>query len=1517
MKKGIKQLLTISLIILAIVAITIPVKAATTPNITEKPSSSTNKDQYQLEDGTIVIGKSKFTPGVIVTGENAAIAGANDLAIFVADKKTTDGYTYPKMYVYTFGEWYEYVNGKASTKVSKTSADIWYINNVLKEGLTAPTLEKPAEPVTKYSVLFVSGEEHKILANKEVETGKTVGEAPEATRDGYKLVGWIKATLGSTETNVLTLDEVSNVKIESDTVFFAVWKKVVSVDKYIKEAIKRLNKNTSLTEILEIVENEGTVNFGIKESTKQIEEIIGSNTNLVNELLSALQNENIKQLDVKYGENGVITFNQGDSLLDIAAKANTLLEEVLGNSWGTETLGNLVGKSFSAKVYLDDTKAVLPEGETGEYTVAFNALVDLDDWVNQASKVVGKNYFDITYTKETETIEVKVKDRSQEIFKMTDTDIFDALKEVKETNLIKTITLSGDGIQNSLAVDLTQELNTIEILEWLKTNQTALFGREITDENPAYNSDLVGKTFTVTVELVDDAQLKEDGIKTREYTFKFTGEDITVTFDHKDKDTGDSTKTTQTLKTPGKVTAPENITRDGYTLLGWFVTSGGQPETETKFDFENNIVYDNITLTAKWAKNVSIDNEIEFFENAINSHNETKDIAKVTFDDTEDKIEVDILNNNKTFDDIKSIAGDLQTQLATYVATNKDYIDTIKITLPKTAESAQGQSFEFKVSELEAGVGTVKEKIKSFLNAIAGTSNDGWKNAKIDVLAGKTFTVDVKLNVNNAIQEDEDHKTEESYTVTFKKLVSVDNELNFFVNAVNTHSETNKIAKASFDATNNSGEISILDTTKKFSDILEIAKKLETQLTKYVTENMNYISKITVSVPNEKTFTFDPTQEVEAIKTEIKGFLKEITNTQNDGEWKEKTIQELVGKTFNITVTLNEETALQENKNLEEKYTLSFTTTVSKTDLVNEVIKSDVLNGAYKINAKDDGKIIFTAIESSKKLSEISDTNIIDTAMDLIDDERIEKIVVKYGANQDKSITLKPLSEINLVAESRESGSAKDMLEAWLEDNWSDICTCGGGECCGNCEKCTWTSATNNCLIAGTKFTLEVTLSNIAKFDEKGTREASYTIEFARNEQTIKLHHNDDNETETDIKVLEGLPIEASKLNATDYDEHSLKCWCTDEQLTEKYEASQKVTVDMTDLYADWYLIVNADEDVSSSIKDAMQQNESETIGMKEEFKQDEETGKDIVTIKVSDNTKTASEVLESTGLAKALKSELEKDGVDKIIVTTDGEETYTFENIGTNETEKQNLMTKILGGTEDKTLAELRGKTLTVDIYLNNDKIKVEDKTAKPVMLMKVDEPEYTVISYKVEFKELIDKLAIFKDVKEKKYGNDTLETLIDKNNKIDITLNNENITIDVSKSYNASVFSLSSSGVAVGCGGKTVLMNFLKFPYIDNLTINIPKGTPDKNAVVTKEMAENEDPADFPYNMYFKTNGEALIALALVGLQDFFADVEKAGDLVERELQVKVGLVDGYEFSDGTPLIYHVTFTGTAPQV
>ncbi len=1356
MKKGIKQLLTISLIILAIVAITIPVKAATTPNITEKPSSSTNKDQYQLEDGTIVIGKSKFTPGVIVTGENAAIAGANDLAIFVADKKTTDGYTYPKMYVYTFGEWYQYVNGKASTKVSKTSADIWYIDNVLKQGLTAPNLEKPAEPVQKYKVFFVDGQT--VLSSKEVEKGKTVGTVTIEEKEGYKLAGWIKATAGETNAQQISPENLSKEVINENTVFFAVWKKVVSVDEYIEDTIERLKQNTNVTSILDIHKNEGTINFGITDSgkTTTFQNIVGSHTTLIEELVKALSNEDFAKLEVTY--NGTTyTFDKNADQTEVYNQASELLKAITGSDeWITQNLGSLAGKSFTAKVYLNDTIAVLPEGETGEYTVSFNTVLDLDDWVDKLSKAIGTDYFTSTYDKNKEEVNVKVNDRSQKIFEMTDTDVFDALDAVKATNEIKTITLSFENIDEDLVINLAGDINSDEIINWVSEHFAEVFGREITEEYPPYNSDLVGKIVKVTVELADGVQLKDDGTTTREYTVKFTGDDITVTFDHNDKeDPEESTKTPKTLTTPGKITPPENVTREGYVLEGWYVKDKKNADsTDKKFNFENDTVYYNITLEAHWLKVVSVDNEVQFFATAVNTHEQTKGIAKVKFDAESNNLEVTILDNTKTFDNIKTIAGELEEQLIAYVAANVNYVDSISI----KEVGKDDEPFEFSTSDLtnDDVETTIKDKIKAFLKAITNTTDDNgnWKEVKLDVLAGREFTVTVKLNTENATQSEEKEDTE-AYTV-------------------------------------------------KFFDVIEADK------------------------------------------------------------------------------------------------------------LAQEVISENTISG-YKISCTDE-TVTVTPTTSSQKLSELkgTNTNIIVTAMKLLSDERIEKIVLYYGENQGKSITLKqPLSEVSLKAVSEVATSPADLLEAWLQENWAEICTCGGGECCEDTTDgtCSWESATNNCLINGTKFELEVTLSEGFEFGTEGTRTETYEIKFERDTRkvTVKYDNGSGEQTEN-IIVDEGLPMSkdaidvelTTKVDNKDGREYKFKQWA--KEAGEEYTFKEPVTEDFT-LNAEWYKVFNATNKIQEALSDGDGQIEETGFST---IKDNSGENKFIIGVEDTSSAK-VSDLLENTALSQVFKTGLQNEEVEKMTVTYN-DKPYDFfideeHQEGSNNEKITELFTALT--TEPQAVMPARA---TSDLTTTLDELDFSNLLGKKITVKTVLNEETAVWdeeddtdTFEVEFEEVLDISTLGTTAMGCINGKTKYVVSVDAQNPKNVTVQYKNSREMLALTSGTGIFdALRTLLDHSTCKETSHTRCNQSNTGVKSIDI-IAGGSASGKATLTY--------ADISENNYKSTmTNKILPAVAVKGMEIPY--LMKNEDLKNVTLTVKINLMDGYVLKGGIPQEYTISF-------
>lgn len=214
MKDSIKKVVLFSLIVVAVLMLSLNVNAATI-----KETTNTNDEYDTIEEGTIVIGVSKFTPGTVVTGVKASTAGANDMKIYVATHDGSDkNYTYPKMYYYLLGDWYEYdEEGNLNAVSGITSLDIYYVNNEPKTGITIPEIPEEEPEVKEYEVFFMNGTEYEV---RTVEEGKTIAELPTFTKENCEFVGF-----KDKEGKEFTTDTVVNGNIA----VFAEWKQVIAI----------------------------------------------------------------------------------------------------------------------------------------------------------------------------------------------------------------------------------------------------------------------------------------------------------------------------------------------------------------------------------------------------------------------------------------------------------------------------------------------------------------------------------------------------------------------------------------------------------------------------------------------------------------------------------------------------------------------------------------------------------------------------------------------------------------------------------------------------------------------------------------------------------------------------------------------------------------------------------------------------------------------------------------------------------------------------------------------------------------------------------------------------------------------------------------------------------------------------------------------------------------------------------------------------------------------------------------
>lgn len=218
MSKNIKRIIVFLLILAAIAMLSLGMAVkATTPTITE--TTDPNDGYDTIEDGSIIIGTTKFTPGTIVTGVRAAIAGSNDMLVYASKNGSTENYSSPKMYYYIWGEWYEYDEAGNMKIVEEgiKSLDIYFVNNVQKEGIQIPTAP---EEKAEYTVFFLNGQTE--VAQKKVLEGETIAELPTvADTETSICVGW-KDLAGNEFT--------SSTPVTGDTVLFPVWEEKQKVE---------------------------------------------------------------------------------------------------------------------------------------------------------------------------------------------------------------------------------------------------------------------------------------------------------------------------------------------------------------------------------------------------------------------------------------------------------------------------------------------------------------------------------------------------------------------------------------------------------------------------------------------------------------------------------------------------------------------------------------------------------------------------------------------------------------------------------------------------------------------------------------------------------------------------------------------------------------------------------------------------------------------------------------------------------------------------------------------------------------------------------------------------------------------------------------------------------------------------------------------------------------------------------------------------------------------------------------
>lgn len=195
MENKTRKLLLFSFIVLIILMISSYVNATTI-----KETTNTQDEYDTIEEGSIIIGVTKFTPGKVITAVRAAEAGANDALIYVSENGNDDGYKYPTMYYYILGDWYTYnEEGGISVADDISSIDIYYVNNEIKEQIEVPKAKE------EYTVFFIDGDT--VCKTIIVKDGETISEIPELSKEHYDFIKFVdKDGNEVTETTTVTED---------------------------------------------------------------------------------------------------------------------------------------------------------------------------------------------------------------------------------------------------------------------------------------------------------------------------------------------------------------------------------------------------------------------------------------------------------------------------------------------------------------------------------------------------------------------------------------------------------------------------------------------------------------------------------------------------------------------------------------------------------------------------------------------------------------------------------------------------------------------------------------------------------------------------------------------------------------------------------------------------------------------------------------------------------------------------------------------------------------------------------------------------------------------------------------------------------------------------------------------------------------------------------------------------------------------------------------------------------------
>ena len=696
-----------------------------------------------------IIGNYVFTSNHELTTQDVMLA-ARSIEVSKNAGKTNKDSIYGEMTINTieriFDEnaqptgWKETTNlvGNSKWQVSKANKkDIQYIDyNYVKRNCIV-TFE------------FNNGSAAKTTIVKENDK---LQKPEKPTKKGYQFLGWY---MNEQEYNFET-------KVVENITLTAKWALEVNVNTLVNEAVKKVNEINKGR--YETTLNEGTKTATVKvKNVARDEKLVVGGTGILATLTEVLNHEKVQNITIAY-ENGkdlVLSKNDRDLYTKIVTWLSTYIEKELPQGTTIETATNemFVGKSLSVKVVL--TPDVKSENGNKEenYTLKIEAeeymKVNIDSIVTEAITKVNSSKYNVILKEKEANVKVLKEARKSTILS-GDSGIIVAVTNILQNEKINSITVACEGVGD---LTIGKTLNLEEIKNWISNySNIKLGGKNLIDIT---NEDFNGETFKLTIKTENGIVSTASGSKTETYKLKITLEPYQYTVNFDMGYDGAQQQAPITVAEGQKIPIPTEPQRKGYKLDGWYIG-------EEKYNFEKNIVTENVTLKAKWKNLIDIEEYIN--KNSVNKPS----------DDFEVKLDTNKTITYGVFIKVNS-AGSVMASKKVNAVTQTNYAkDIYAILNSENIENISIEGIEFNLTTINTE-NDVKTKILELLANTAGKTTD---TVTLKDLIGKTLTVKIKINKSKAVLNNS-KDAEVVYTIIIKGKADIAAIQQASLNAIN------------------------------------------------------------------------------------------------------------------------------------------------------------------------------------------------------------------------------------------------------------------------------------------------------------------------------------------------------------------------------------------------------------------------------------------------------------------------------------------------------------------------------------------------------------------------------------------------------------------------------------------------------------------------------------------------------------------------------------------------------------